>query len=217
MQRCHGQRFGRSWHSRRERHGRASCPEGWECVSVLQDGRGELCVGQGSRQGGGICVRVSTQGSTVAVTWCTQAPSDGVEVSTFESQPALSRADTSCSAEERRAEEAQCVFESNPTARVADVSSTTVEEGTSGEPSVFESTLAPRFAAMRCSEEVVAENAGNCTFESCPTKSSAAVTWETRVTEASDGQSVLENQPLVSRVDTRWPRRRRTTRAPAIR
>ena len=97
-------------------------------------------------------------------------------------------------------------------ARVVDVSSTTVEEGTSGEPSVFESTPAPRFAAMRCSEEVVAENAGNCTFESCPTKSSAAVTWETQVTEP-----VFENQPLVSRVDTRWPRRRRTTRASAIR
>ena len=157
------------------------------------------------------------KGRTAAVTWCTQAPSDGVEVSTFESQPALSRADTSCSAEERRAEEAQSVFESNPTARVADVSSTTVEEGTSGEPSVFESTLAPRFAAMRCSEEVVAENAGNCTSRSCPTKSSAAVTWETQVTETSDGQSVFENQPLVSRVDTRWPRRRRTTRASAIR
>ena len=141
------------------------------------------------------------------MTWCTQAPSDGVEVSTFESQPALPRADTSCSAEERRAEEAQCVFESNHTARVADVSSTTVEEGTSGEPSVFKSTLAPRFAAMRCSEEVVAENAGNCTFESCPAKSSEAVTWETQVTETSDDQSVFENQPLVSRVNARWPRK----------
>ena len=168
-----------------------------KCTCGLVHGRGELCVGQGSRQGGGICVRVSTQGEHGR-----RDVVDGVEVSTFESQPALSHADTSCFAEECRAEEAQSVFESNPAARVADVSSTTVEEGTSGEPSVFESTPAPSFAAMRCSEEVVAENAGSCTFESCPAKSSTAVTWETQVTEASDGQSVFENQPLVSRVDT---------------
>ena len=81
------------------------------------------------------------------MTWCTQAPSDGVEVSTFESQPALSRADTSCFAEECRAEEAQSVFESNPAARVVDVSSTTVEKGTSGEPS-FSKAL-PRRALQR--------------------------------------------------------------------
>ena len=124
-----------------------------------------------------LCSSLNPRGSTAAVTRCTQAPSDGVEVSTFESQPALSRADTSCFAEARRAEEAQSVFESNPAATVVDVSSTTVEEGTSAEPSVFESTPAPSFAA-------------------------AAVTWETQVTEASDGQSVFENQPLVSRVDT---------------
>ena len=86
VQRYHRRRFGRSWHSRGEKHGRASCSEGWKCTRELAHGRGELCVGRGSRQGGGICVRVSTQGSTAAVTWCTQAQSDGVEVSTFESQ-----------------------------------------------------------------------------------------------------------------------------------
>merc|ERR1712136_484256 len=80
-------------------------------------------------------------------------------------------ADTSCFAEERRAEEAQSVFESTPV---------------------------PSPAAVRCFEEVLAENADNCTFESCPAKSSAAVTWETQVTEATDGQSVFENQPKQS-------------------
>merc|ERR1711916_207423 len=102
------------------------------------------------------------------VAWCTQVASDGVDASTFESQPALSRADTSCFAEE-----AQCVFESNPAASVADVSSTTAAEGTSGELSVFESTPAKSSAAVTWETQVTEATDGQSVFENQPKQSGA--------------------------------------------
>merc|ERR1712136_453276 len=101
---------------------------------------------------------------------------------TFESQPAVSRADTSCMGASLAATSEQSAFESNPAASKADITWTTEVTASGDGPSVFESAPQAHTASVTYADEVRPEQSdvsvfGNDTsqsvFESQPKESVA--------------------------------------------
>ena len=95
----------------------------------------------------------------------------------------MSRADTSCYAEQIRTERDQPVSKAPQSL-------------------MMNSAAMRRSTAVRCSEAVIKEVISQFTYEFNPAKSSMAVTWETQVTETTDEQCVFENQPGHSALHT---------------